>query len=192
MNEKPQDTRSLWEKLERFLLLLTFACTLLGTVYAIRTSRIAIQQAHESLRPWIAVQDVLTVCLSNRMDISVIIENIGSVPAFVSSERSGDVDGKSISPPLGDLHTNRNVYLPGQKITLDVANVHGDEYQRLLTGQSKSQLVTFTVTIRYGRSADDMPYLHSKTLECEVHRIPEVLASQSYLELWRLVRSDFK
>lgn len=196
MSEKSVDdhgpqSHSRWSKVEHYMLLATFMCALVGTVYSVRTARRALEQSKNNLRPWITISSVNTHFKQTQMVTNSEIKNVGNVPAYIRVTCDGFLQSQKIRHKNLERQNIVAVIFPGQTIWRAGFQIEGKLYQQIVAGEEIPQLQQ-RIHISYGTSVDKMPYFTSQKLEFQPQKLPRPLADIKRLGLWRIVTADFK
>ena len=183
---------SYWQRFERLLLILTFFCTLVATVYSVRTSQKAIDQASSALRPWIAIQGIDTFFEEDHMETRFKIMNIGQIPAYMIMEIEGHYENKKLPQIHPQSQTHPSVIMPGQTIWGKGVVVEGETYQNILEKELSGELVQ-SIRVSYS-SKKERPssYFSYQKIVFDVSDLPRDIINSQHLGLWDLVDGDFK
>ena len=191
-SDKPKDVSpTCWQKTERILLLLTFFCTSIGTVYSVCTAQKALAQATVALRPWIAIPNVNTYVRSTGFDTAFELVNIGQVPAYAQVSVVGDIDGETIPQEERERESLVFVLLPGQKILRDAVKVKDQVFQEMKGARSDHRVFQH-ILVKYGTQKGDLRYETVKEVELKSADFKQLLSSPERTGHWKLVGEDFK
>jgi hypothetical protein len=185
------EMKTKWQLLERWILILTFICTLAATIYSVQTSRTALQQASNIMRPWITIEGINTLCSENGMGTKYVIKNIGTMPAYVVMKREAYQNGKQIAD-ITSPTVSRLVMMPNQVIYENGIIMFGDTYQMILKKVSVGE-ITQSIKINYGISRDktDEYFIYQK-LKFDQKEFPEDIKNTKRAGIWNIEESDFK
>ena len=180
-----------WTKIERALLISTFICTLVVTVYSVRTSRRALEQLDYALRPWISIPSVHTYFESDRMETKFEIVNIGQLPAYVKVQGHGFLDGERIG--FADSHKpdTVSVLLPGQRIWYAGMGVKGDTYDRIAQGNT-FQSIMQEIQVDYGTERTKMDLYTRQKIRFDNKDLPKIKKNTDRPGLWDVIDANFK
>ncbi len=181
-----------WPRLERLILLLTFACTAAGTFYAVKTSSVAIEQANNSLRPWLSLLGVNATVLKKGtatwMAVEFPFKNIGHVPAFATIQ---------VIPDIGEDDPNRKMsnvvsLLPGETMNIPL-QIGEAPCSKILGGEIGYRV---HLSARYGLSKKEHSvYSISRTVVLNVKALKRFLAAgQTILgdQIWLIVDTNIE
>ena len=192
MNDvEPQDGKSRrWARVERILLILTFLCVCIGTVYSVRTARRALEQADAALRPWIAIPEVRTHVRSGGMDTKFEITNIGQVPAYVQLDADGYLNGErvhDIDPPTETVLP----LFPGQRIWRRGMTIEGDCYKRIVQGDTSVKIVQ-EIRVDYGIAMNKKDYFTRYKVGFDAKKLPKIVENTEQSGLGIRIDGDFE
>lgn len=193
MNEDTAKRRKslVWSRAERSLLVLTFLCTLIATVYSVRTARRALKQSEYALRPWISIPSVQTYFESDIMDTKFEIVNVGQLPAYVKTCVYGSLNGEKSNPDLSSNPDTVYILLPGQRIWRAGLSVRGKTYERIKQGDT-SLNVTQNIHVDYGTSRNSLDHFTRHTIRLDIDDLPEIAANTNRPGLWDIEDGDFE
>jgi hypothetical protein len=182
---------SLWQKIERIILLLTFIWASIGTHYSVRTSYKALAQAEVALRPWIAIPNVNTNVQATQFDATVELVNIGQVSAYARVSLAGNIDGVAIPQEDPERASLILALLPGQTILRNAVRVKDQTFREMRKEQTE-HCVFQRILVEYGTKKSDLRYKTEKVVELKSADLKQLLSSLKTTGLWKLVEEDFK
>ncbi len=192
-NQKANDTESDSRKnsinIERVILIGILICTIVTTVYSVRTSRTAIKMATVDLRPWLSVVKMGTVLKTDLMTLRIQVENVGKVPVFWTVEHDGYVDGK----PTEEHFISRNMTLmPRQWVYYSVVDMGPELFKAIKRNDFEGKLI-FKIHIYYGVRKDNARAFDSYyEIELNKEEMSNLLEGKHDAQIWNIVASDFK
>jgi len=185
-----------WKNIERMILIATFLCTTIATIYSIRTASRALDQMSKDLRPWISVPDIDTFFYSDGLETKFQVQNIGKVPAFINIECNAEKDGRPIEVPLksGDFSAHPNVLMPGQMVRFVALVMKGEIYQGIKKKHLKPEIYQ-TIRVKYGVDKETIGKYHTYLkVKFQPEKIPTSfnVGEIPGFGLWSFEESDFK
>jgi hypothetical protein len=183
----------IWIRVERFMLILTFFCTVAATIYSAKTADKALQESQLSLRPWVTVPEVETTFKDDQMKTRFRVVNIGKVPAYFTYEQEGECNGKKMTIPKDkQLPLYGVAIMPEQTIWIVGAVVEGESYQKILSGDFDGELTQW-LRVSYGTSKEDpTDYFTYQRIVFDISDMPSDLKDAPHLGIWDIVDTDFR
>lgn len=183
-----------WIKFERFLLILTFLCTVVAIIYSIRVSNIAIEQAEIDLRPWIVISQLIIKVRPNKEEFSTKFEitNIGKLPAHIKTTNQSYIDDIPLEKDINSKDVGVIVIMPNQKIYREGIILTREGYRKIIKQKIKHKVIS-TIHIDYGKSKERIgKYYTSMKFELDQDDIPSDVTKIKDGSLWNIIDSDFK
>jgi len=188
------DDKDKWRRLERAVLMVTFLCTVIGTIYSVRTSHLALRISANNLRPWVKVDKVRSSFNDSNLTTRFHCANIGDLPAFVEDEADIFIDGikfKTLSHSNSSI-ASTSLLMPGQDQWSSGFTVKSQTAESLING-SFTGVFEIEIKIRYGTSKDNLCYLTQHRLRFDRDRFQKYLnESNSNDTAWYTLGGDFK
>lgn len=191
-DDKGNYSQNCWLRFERVILILTFFCTLAGTMYAVLTSNKALKISSNELRPWISIEKIDSYFHKDSIENKFVIRNIGKVPAFLNIEVQTEVDGKKMHKE--DIPEGPIVLMPGQILRKPGFAMSGDKYRKMLEGGYSPETYQ-NIVVYYSESKKDIKkYSVYYRVKFHTEKIPRPLLNGTYhgAGFWTFEESDFR
>ena len=188
-NDTESDSRNNSINIERVILVGILICTIVTTVYSVRTSRTAIKVATVDLRPWLSVVNMGSVLKTDSIAIEMQIKNIGKIPAYVRVEHEGYIDEKLV---LNHFESEKFTLMPTQLLNYSVLEIRGKTFETMKNKDFKGKLI-FTIHIYYGVRKDNArAFVSYYEIELNKEEMSNLLEGKHDAQIWNIVASDFK
>lgn len=183
---------NLCQRIERLLLILTFICVAIGTVYSVLTSKSALNVASNELRPWIIVPRVESILGIDHLETRFEISNIGKTPAFVIVEATATINEKPVKHLSKKNADMQLVIMPGQKIFYKAFRMKGKAYRKFVNKKTDDEIMQ-SISVKYGISKKDTDRFWTYyKIKFDKSDLPYKPLGTYYVGIWDIVDSDFK